>query len=59
MDGVLNVLWKPITSTEINFLNIDFDLELRKDPFKGRFEFWDGIFENIPQLYSVAYKSRL
>ncbi|XP_077284724.1 juvenile hormone esterase-like [Arctopsyche grandis] len=59
VDDVLNVLWKPITSTEINFLNIDFDLELRKDPFKGRFEFWDRIFENIPQLYNVAYKSHL
>lgn len=48
---LLPVEWKPVTATETNFLNIDFELSICQNPEKDRFEFWDKIYKNLPGIH--------
>ncbi|XP_077284723.1 esterase FE4-like [Arctopsyche grandis] len=51
VNELLPVEWKPVTATETNFLNIDFDLSIGQNPENDRFEFWDKIYKNLPGIH--------
>lgn len=44
-DALLDVVWEPVTSTELNFLNFDEELRVGVDPDGDRMAFWDDIYK--------------
>jgi len=42
-DSLLGVTWSPVTKTGLNYLNIDKELTMHKDPMKKNMDFWDKI----------------
>lgn len=44
-DGLLNVEWKPVTKSEMHFLDFDNELRVGVNPDGERMAFWDDIYE--------------
>lgn len=44
LDPLLNVQWKPISKTELNFLDFDTTLTVGVDPDGHRMKFWHHIY---------------
>jgi carboxylesterase type B len=47
-DSVLDVVWKPVTRKELDYLDIGEKLTMRTNPFSERINFWKEIYVNSP-----------
>jgi carboxylesterase type B len=47
-DLVLDVVWKPVTGKELDYLDIGKDLVARTNPYFERLNFWKEIYVNSP-----------
>jgi carboxylesterase type B len=47
-DSVLDVVWKPVTRKELDYLDIGDKLTMRTNPFSERINFWKEIYVNSP-----------
>jgi carboxylesterase type B len=47
-DKLLNVIWKPVTSKDLDMLEIGYDLVACKSPETKRMEFWDKLYKESP-----------
>ncbi|KAJ3619367.1 hypothetical protein MTP99_005055 [Tenebrio molitor] len=47
-DSVLDVVWKPVTGKELDYLDIGKDLVARTNPYFERLNFWKEIYVNSP-----------
>lgn len=44
-DQLLDILWKPATKNELNFLDFDQELTVGVDPDGERLKFWEDIYK--------------
>jgi carboxylesterase type B len=49
-DSLLDVVWKPVTGKELDYLDIGKDLIPRANPYPERLNFWKEIYVNSPAV---------
>lgn len=48
-DDVLNIEWKAVAKSELNYLNIGDELNTGVNPDAERMKFWDKLYEDYPE----------
>ncbi|XP_069675635.1 carboxylic ester hydrolase-like isoform X1 [Periplaneta americana] len=46
-DPLVDVIWNPVTKSELHYLNIDKDLSMQKDLAKDRVAFWEDLQSSL------------
>ena len=53
-DPLLNVTWYPVTENEMNYLDIDKELTMKKDLAKERIAFWEELQSTLLQSNNLV-----
>lgn len=47
-DDLLEIEWKPVQKSGLNYLNIDTEVSVGVNPDAARMKFWDQLYEDYP-----------